>query len=83
MPDVDSPEFKYDRLKEAYVHYCKSVHLNKLNVHAMYEAGNVMYRMLVVIMCTPRAFHTFIHICRPPLNVCLAFTLIFDVLFLS
>ena len=48
LSDIDAAEHRYDRLHAAFQHYCRSVALNRLNVHSMYEAGDVMYRMLAM-----------------------------------
>jgi hypothetical protein len=48
LSDLDHAEHRYSKLHSAFEHYCRSVALNRLNVHSMYEAGDVMYRMLVM-----------------------------------
>jgi hypothetical protein len=48
LADMDVVAERYERLHEAYRYYCKSVRLNREYMMAIYEAGNVMYRMLAL-----------------------------------
>lgn len=50
LSDIDEVALKYERLKDAYVHYSKSARLNRLNTAPLYDAGMVMYQMLALVL---------------------------------
>ena len=49
LSDIDELALKYTRLKQAFLHYCKSANLNRLNTNSLYDAGMVMYQMLAMV----------------------------------
>jgi hypothetical protein len=49
LSDIDEVALKYERLKDAYIHYSKSARLNRLNTAPLYDAGMVMYQMLALV----------------------------------